>query len=203
MRQLARIVTGAGIAGILASLAIAVVALPGLARVDAALDRSVTALAAAASTARGAADAFDGVDASLDEATRAAADASAIAARSAATARGLAATMGISVFGAQPLLPLAGGFESSATDLDALSGTLDAMGAAVGSNRADLAALQGELDGLAQELADLARHRDLPPLLGGGIALLALSVIQSAGLAAAGLALSRLDARSGAAAAGR
>lgn len=203
IRALSRVVVGAGLLGLVATLAFALVALPGLARVDATLDRSAAAIQAAAGATRSAADAFDGFDASFEEATQAAADASAIAARSAATARGLAATMGLSVFGAQPLLPLAGGFESSATDLDALSGTLGRMGAALGGNRQDLTAVRTEIDALADELEGLADQRDLPPLFGAGIAIVVLMAAQAAGLVAAGLAISRLDARSGAAAAGR
>lgn len=194
---------GAGLVGLVAVGAFALVALPGLARVDATLDRSAAALQAAAGAARSAAEAFDGFDASFEEATQAAADASAIAARSAATARGLAAAMQLSVLGAQPLLPLAGGFESSATDLDALSGTLDRMGQALGGNRGDLADVGSEIHVLADELEGLADQRDLPPLFGAGIAIVVLMGAQAAGLVAAGMAISRLDARSGAGAAGR
>lgn len=202
MPTLARIVLGAGIVGAAASLLFAVVALPGLARVDAALDRSDAALTAAAAAARSAAQAFDGFDASLDEATRSAADAAALATRSADTARGLASAMSLSIFGTQPLLPLATGFEASAADLEALGDTLSIMGGALEGNREDLASLQAQIDRLAAELTELAQPRDLPALLWAGVGLLLLLAVQSAGLVAAGVALSRLDARSDAAAAG-
>lgn len=203
MRTLARTAQAAGLLGLVAAIVIGILAVPGMARVDALLDRSETTLATAAAAARRSAEAFDGFNASLGEAVTAASDAASLASRSAQTARGLAGAMTISIFGAQPLLALAGGFEASAADLDGLAGTLSTMGTALDGNGDDLGAIQRELDRLADQLDELAEPRSLPPLVPVMAGLVVLLALQAGGLLAAGTALSRLGGRSAADGAGR
>ncbi len=203
MRSLARVVQGLGVLGLLACIGFAIVGLPAASRVDAILGTSDATLGTAASAARRAADAFDGFDASLGEATVAAGEAAALAERSAQTARDLSAAMSINIFGTQPLQQLAGGFDASASDLDGLGGTLRTMGDALQGNGDDLAALQTQLTRLADQLEQLSAPRRLPSILPATVGLLVLLALQSLGVLAAGLALSRLDARFVAVEAGR
>jgi hypothetical protein len=204
MRSLARAVRAAGLLGLLACAVFALLGLPSITSVDRILSSTDASLGTAAAAAREAADAFDGFDASLTEATTAAEDAAGLADRSAQTARDLANAMSLNVFGTQPFLGLAGGFQASADDLVALAGTLREMGGALDGNGKDLAALQVQLILLADQLEELAEpDRSVPPIMPAAVGLLVLLAIQSGGLLAAGLALSRLDASAAAAAAGR
>lgn len=111
--------------------------------------------------------------------------------------------MGVTVFGTQPFVQLAAGFQTSAEELDALGATLGTMGDALERNGDDLAAIRSQLDRLADEIEELAVPTDMPPIVPAATALFLLLALQSAGLVAAGLALSRLDARSAAGAAGQ
>ncbi|MEO8245514.1 MAG: hypothetical protein ABI622_00205 [Chloroflexota bacterium] len=194
LHTLARLVQAAGLAGLVAAAAFALLGMPALAGIDTLIGRTDATLTTAAAAARSAADAFDGFDASLTEATRATDDAALLAARTAETARNLASAMSISVFGTQPFVGLAVEFGASAEDLDALAGTLSTMRGALDGNGDDLAALQVQLSLLADDIERLAAPSRMPPLVPVGIGLLILLAIQSGGLLAAGTALSRLDA---------
>jgi hypothetical protein len=81
--------------------------------------------------------------------------------------------MELSVFGAQPLLPLASEFSSSAELAEELGSTLDGVGASLETTRSDVGRIGEELGVLADELAALrdsgeaedgADPADPPPL---------------------------------------
>lgn len=109
----------------------------------------------AADAAEAAADAFDGFDASLDEAERSTAEAATISRDTAGTLRSLSDAMAISIFGNQPLLPLADEFARSADQLDQMGANLDAIGQALTTNQEDVASLAVELRSLADQLGKL------------------------------------------------
>ncbi|MGI8998702.1 MAG: hypothetical protein ACR2GO_03230 [Candidatus Limnocylindria bacterium] len=158
-------------------------------------------LAAAVRSTDAAADAFTNVDASLSE-SEASADAAAALARDASgTLASLAAAMQLSVFGAQPLLPLAGEFEASADQAAALGDTLDSVSGSLGETRTDVASIGTELDGLSTELAALRGANDTgggaPPLRLFVILLLLWLCIPAVGGLLGGLALLRVPRTAG------
>ena len=103
-----------GILGLGLVLSGAVIGLDVASRIERLATSADGTLAAAVRSTDAAADAFTNVDASLSE-SEASADAAADLARDAsATLASLARAMELSVFGAQPLLPLAGEFDTSA-----------------------------------------------------------------------------------------
>jgi hypothetical protein len=103
--------------------------------------------------------------------------------------------MRISVLGAQPLLPLADEFTTSADQAEALAGTLDAMGSTLGDTRTDVARVGPELQALSDQLDDLrgesAGPASSPPLRLFVALLLAWLLTQAVGSLVAGLALVR------------
>jgi len=153
------------------------------------------AIASAAAATGAAAESFTNVDASLADA-RASADAAAALAREASgSLTALATAMSLSVFGAQPLLPLAGEFGTSAEQAAELAGTLDSVGASLGDTRADVARVGPQLERLSEELESLGsgagRGAGTPPLRLFVLLLLTWLVMQSVGSLLAGLALIR------------
>lgn len=152
-------------------------------------------LAAAVRSTDAAADAFTNVDASLSE-SEASADAAAALARDASgTLASLSAAMELSVFGAQPLLPLAGEFEASAEQASALGETLDRVGGSLSDTRTDVVSIGRELDGLSAELDALRQANgtggSAPPLRLFVVLLLAWLLIPALGGLLGGLALLR------------
>lgn len=112
-------------------------------------------LQAAVRSTEAAADAFVNVDGSLSEAESSATSAADLATEASGTLQSLASAMEISVFGAQPLLPLAGEFDASAQQASALGDELDGVAGSLGDTRVDVARIGTELDGLSRELAAL------------------------------------------------
>ena len=110
--------------------------------------------AAARSTAAAAAS-FDSIDDSLVSAEDSVAQAAALAADAGATLDSLSAAMNLSVFGAQPLRPLADEFAVAADQAGELATTLATTGGSVSDVQADAAAIGVELEGLADELEAL------------------------------------------------
>jgi hypothetical protein len=158
-------------------------------------------LEAAVRSTDAAAGAFTNVDASLSE-SEASADAAAALARDASgTLASLAQAMGLSVFGAQPLLPLAGEFEASADQASALGDTLESVGGSLGDTRIDVASIGTELGGLSAELAALRDTNgaggSAPPLRLFVVLLLVWLLIPTFGGLLAGLALLRFPRPSG------
>jgi hypothetical protein len=120
-----------------------------LERLAAATDQTLEA--AARSTAAAAAS-FDSIDDSLVSAEDSVAQAATLAADAGATLDSLSAAMNLSVFGAQPLQPLADEFADAADQAGELATTLETTGGSVSDVQADAAAIGVELEGLADEL---------------------------------------------------
>lgn len=124
-------------------------------------------LAAAADSTRAAADSFTSVDRSLEGSEVATSAAAALSREAGATLSRLALAMQLSIFGAQPLLPLAEDFERSAEQAGEVATALDDVGASVGETRADASQIGVELDELADQLEDLrgaAEAPEAPPI---------------------------------------
>ncbi len=112
----------------------------------------------------------------------------------------LAQAMELSVFGAQPLLPLAAEFDASAEQASALAETLDHVAVSLGDTRTDVASIGTELAGLsaaARRAARCERTRagTAPPLRLFVLLLLAWLLVPAAGGLLMGLALLRPRAR--------
>ncbi|MGQ0606906.1 MAG: hypothetical protein ACT4OQ_00380 [Chloroflexota bacterium] len=190
-----------GLLGLVLVLTGAVIGLELASRIERLAATADGTLAAAVRSTDAAADAFTNVDVSLAE-SEASADAAAVLARDAsATLASLARAMELSVFGAQPLLPLAGEFDASSEQASALGDTLGRVGGSLGDTRSDVASIGTELDGLSAELAAL---RDVngtggaaPPLRLFVVLLLLWLLIPAVGGLLAGLALLRLPRRAG------
>lgn len=153
-----------------------------------------TTLTAASRATRAAADSFDGIDDSLADAGSSSEAAAALARRTEVTLDALAQTMQLSIFGAQPLLPLAGDFEESADLAAELAATLDGVQESLADTRTDVATIGVELTTLADELEVLGDRTALgaaPPMrlfVGLLLAWLAVPVVASV---VAGIALLR------------
>lgn len=153
------------------------------------------AIASAAAATDAAADSFTNVDTSLAE-SRTSADAAAALAREASgTLTSLAAAMSMSIFGAQPLLPLAAEFSTSAEQAGELAATLDGVAASLGATRTDVARIAPQLERLSDELGALGggteRAAGTPPLRIFVIVLLAWLLMQAVGSLLGGLMLMR------------
>ena len=153
------------------------------------------AIASAAAATDAAADSFANVDTSLAE-SRTSADAAAALAREASgTLTALATAMSLSILGAQPLLPLAGEFTTSAQQAGDLADTLDGVAASLGDTRTDVARIAPQLERLSDELEALGggaeRGPGTPPLRVFVIVLLVWLLMQAVGSLLGGLALMR------------
>jgi len=152
-------------------------------------------LAAAARSTDAAAAAFTNVDGSLSEAETSADAAAALSRDASGTLASLAQAMQLSVFGAQPLLPLAGEFSASAEQASALAETLDRVGGSLGDTRTGVTRIGSELDGLSDQLAALrdasGTGGSAPPLRLFVLLLLAWLLLPAIGGLLAGLALLR------------
>ena len=194
-RLLAWVLIFYGVLGLAVVLSGAAIGLEVTARIERLTATADGTLAAAARSTDVAAAAFANVDGSLSE-SQASADAAAALARDASgTLASLARAMGLSVFGAQPLLPLAGEFETSAEQAAALAETLDQVAVSLGDSRIDVAAIGTELAGLSAELGALrdanATTGPSPPLRIFVLLLLAWLLVPAAGGLLMGLALLR------------
>jgi len=152
-------------------------------------------LAAASRATDAAAGSFENVGRSLSEAQTSTQAAATLAQEASATLDALALAMRISVLGAQPLLPLADEFTTSADQAEALAGTLEGVGSALGDTRTDVARIGPELQGLSDQLDDLrgesAGPGTSPPLRLFVVLLLAWLLTQAVGSLVAGMALVR------------
>lgn len=116
---------------------------------------ALEALDEASSAARETSATVRGMDESLIQARAATDRAATLSHGMAQSMRELAAGMGIELFGIQPLIGLAGGFESSATNLDLLGTDLAAIGGALETTRGDAGSVAGSLDDLATSIDEL------------------------------------------------
>ncbi|HEX2142101.1 MAG TPA: hypothetical protein VHK28_07520 [Candidatus Limnocylindria bacterium] len=158
----------AAIGALLVAVALAIGG-PLVARVERLTSSATETISAATDAAQSAADSFQGFDSSLEQARSSAGEAASLSRDTAITLDGLAQAMTISIFGAQPLEPLAGRFETSASQLRQMGDSLDEIGEALGTNREDVSEVGLELQDLAVELRRLQgrisaeqRSTDLP-----------------------------------------
>jgi len=114
-----------------------------------------TTLDAAARSTSAAADSFDSIDGSLVDAGESISQAATLSADAGATLDQLSVAMNLSIFGAQPLAPLADEFAEAAAQADQLASTLTTSAGSVSDVRTDAASVGAELDGLARELETL------------------------------------------------
>jgi hypothetical protein len=120
------------------------------------------ALIAAIGAADAATDAFGEADVSLEEARASTESAASLARDASVTLAALSEAMRLSVFGAQPLLPLAADFADTAEQADRLSVELDTVGGSLGSLREDLGRVATELRTLADQLDELRGSESEP-----------------------------------------
>jgi hypothetical protein len=185
-----------GVVGLVVILGGAVVGLGLASRIERLAITADDTLAAAVRSTDAAANAFTNVDASLSEAEASANAAASLARDASGTLAALARSMELSVFGAQPLLPLAGEFDASADQAAALGETLDRVGGSLGDTRTDVSRIGTELESLGAELAALrgASGNDAasaPPLTAFVLLLLAWLLVPAVGGLLGGLALLR------------
>jgi hypothetical protein len=114
-----------------------------------------TTLEAAARSTAAAADSFDTIDASLLNAEDSISQAVTLSADAGATLDALSVAMNLTIFGAQPLEPLADEFAEAADQAEELAATLQITAASVSDVRTDADTIGAELDGLALELEAL------------------------------------------------
>ena len=150
-----------GVAGLLLSVAGVTFGLDVAGRLEQLAAASDQTLEAAARSTAAAAASFDSIDASLVSAEDSVAQAAMLAADAGATLDALSAAMSLSVFGTQPLRPLADEFTDAANQSAELATTLTTTAASVTDVRTDATAIATELDGLADQLEAL--RASVPP----------------------------------------
>ena len=186
-----------GLVGLAIVLGGAVVGLDVAARVERLASAAGGTLDAAARSTEAAADAFANVDASLAESQVSAEGAADLALEASGTLDSLARAMELSVFGAQPLLPLAGEFAASADQAAALAETLARVAASLDETRSDVSGIGLQLDRLGAELAVLQESTGSggagPPVRPFVILLLAWLLVPAVGGVIGGLAVLRLS----------
>ena len=185
-----------GLLGLGIVLGGAVVGLDVAARVERLASAAGGTLDAAARSTEAAADAFTNVDASLAESQVSAEGAADLALEASGTLDSLSRAMQLSVFGAQPLLPLASEFAASADQAASLAETLDSVAASLDETRGDVSGIGVELDRLASQLAVLQESTgsggSAPPVRPFVILLLAWLLVPAVGGVIGGLAVLRL-----------
>ncbi len=192
-RRRARVAAAAlvtyGAIGLVLAIALAAAIAPALAGIDALSRSSVDARRALSSTT----DAFDGFAVSLVDARLAAERAADSARSSAATARRLGDAMSLSVFGAQPLLPIANDFRRQSEDLEGLAAGVDQLAAALSANELDVRVLRDDVSVLRDRIAGLDSASALQAAPVGVVLLLVVAWFAACALAfvVAGLALWR------------
>jgi hypothetical protein len=157
-----------GIAGILLLVAGAISGMDAAARIERTAAVAGGTLAAAARATKAAADSFTSIDSSLADAQTSADTAADLSRDASTTLDSLSAAMGISIFGSQPLAPLAVEFSTSADQADQLAATLESVSGSMSETRTNVAAIGVELDGLSDQLETLegstAAGESTPPL---------------------------------------
>lgn len=189
-RAIAAALMAYGIAGALLMLVLSLAVAPAMGTIDA-LARSSADVQRTLTTTR---DAFDGFGVSLVEARLSARRAATTARSTAATAKQLADAMGISIFGARPLLQIATGFEQQSSDLEALATELDKLASALQRDERDVTVLRDQMDVLRERVAVIgvmtAPTVPIAPIL---YALLAWMGVQAVSAIWAGVALWRSE----------
>ena len=143
-----------------------------------------TTLEAAARSTAAAADSFNSIDASLVNAEGSIAQAATLSADAGATLAALSVAMNLSVFGAQPLQPLADEFADAADQAVELAATLEVAWGSVSDVRTDAEAIGVELDALAAELEALRDSVPANPVPIRGLVALLLAYLTLPAVAA-------------------
>lgn len=157
-----------GASGLVLVVAAIVGGWSGIARIDAAVG-SVTE---ASETLDAVGDAFAGFDASLESAGTSAEDAATASRNASSTATRLADAMGLSIFGAQPLLPLANDFRRQADDLRAVADDLDVLGGSLAKDRDEVKGIHDHVSVLSAKIRAFGN-----PAGGTGIAVLLVALL--------------------------
>ena len=194
-RTVGRLLVAYGVIGFALVLVGALIGFDLAGRVEGLSGTATATLTAASRATDATADAFVDVDASLEEARASSESAAMLAREASGTLRSLAAAMDLSIFGAQPLAPLAGEFEASADQAAELADTLDRVGSSLGDTRADVARIGPELTALSEELTALGDQPEsvsaAVPLRLFVVLLLVWLVMQAGGSLFAGVVLLR------------
>jgi hypothetical protein len=141
-------------------------------------------LEAAARSTAAAAESFDSIDASLVNAEDSVAQAATLSADAGATLDALSAAMDLSIFGAQPLQPLADEFADAADQAEALAATLGTTAGSLADVRIDAEAIGAELETLAGELEALRQSVPADPVPVRGLVALLLAYLTLPAVAA-------------------
>jgi hypothetical protein len=157
-----------GTVGLLLVTAALVGGWSGIARIDAAIG----SVAEASATLEAVADAFAGFDTSLESAARSTDHAATASRDAASSAASLADAMSLSIFGAQPLLPLANDFRREATDLRAVAGDLEELRGSLTTDRIDVKRIHDHVSVLSQRVGAFGGGGD-----GTGIAMLLVPLL--------------------------
>lgn len=144
-----------GLAGLVLVIAGGAMGLDTASRIERLATDADGTLAAAARATEAAADSFTNVDTSLQEAESSATAAAALSRDAAGTLRSLALAMELSLFGAQPLLPLSAEFLTSAAQAEELADTLGSVGGSLGDTRLDVVVVGSELGTLGDRIEEL------------------------------------------------
>ena len=158
---------GYGLAGVVLLIVGAIAGMDAAARIERTAVVAGGTLSAAARATRTAADSFTSIDGSLADAQASADTAADLSRDASATLDSLAGAMGISIFGSQPLAPLAVEFSTSADQAEQLASTLDSVSGSMSETRSDVSIIGVELDGLSDQLQTLegtAGPAGAPPL---------------------------------------
>jgi hypothetical protein len=145
---------------------------------------SDTTLEAAARSTAAAADSFGSIDASLVSAESSVQQAATLSADAGETMAALSVAMNLSIFGAQPLQPLADEFADAAQQAEELSATLSTTAGSVSDVRTDATAIGAELEGLAAELEALRASLPADPVPVRGLVALLLAYLTLPAVAA-------------------
>jgi hypothetical protein len=128
---------------------------PMVARVDRLASSASGSMDAAARAAAAAAESLHGFDGSLAQAQQSTGQAAALSRTSADALDALSNAMGLNVLGAQPFLPLADRFKTTAEQMRDMGDSLGGIGQSLATNRTDAGAVSQQLDRLASEMAAL------------------------------------------------
>jgi hypothetical protein len=149
----------------------------------------------AATSARSSATALSNLESGVQQGVSGARDASRLADQASVTSQQLAAAMSVSIFGTQPLLPMATSFQQLAGQLDSLSTNLDGIGTALNTSGRDLGDVQTQVSLLASRLESITGPSGAVSVIGGGglrltfMALLVWLAIPALGSLLVGIAL--------------
>ncbi len=157
-----------GVLGIVLIVVSLVVGSAGLGRAEQLTGSLSSTLTAAATTARSSVTALDNLRGGVTQSSTAADDAGKLVDQASSTSAQLAAAMSLSIFGTQPLLPMAANFNELSTQLQSLSGDLDSISTALDTSGSDLDRLHDDMQRLTVRLEGLSGSRGTAAIIAGG-----------------------------------